>query len=93
MVAKDGVECIVVGNSAGNPVQREIDEFIAQITLTMMLPIETMTEAFTSYEAHERKGTEGNAARATRAPQKPFDLDARAAAVILQRFLDTQSRK
>ncbi len=93
IIAREGAECIVVGNSAGNPVQQEIDEFIGQITLVSMLPVETITEAFTSVEAHGRMGKERMAARANKAPQKPDDLDARAAAVILQRFLDKQSRK
>jgi putative Holliday junction resolvase len=93
VIAKEGIECIVIGNSAGNPVQRDIDEFVGQITLTSMLPVEMMTEAFTSAEAHGRKGKEVTSARATKAPTKPADLDARAAAVILQRYLDTNSKK
>lgn len=93
LIAKEGIEAIVVGASEGNKVQTAIGELIAQLTLTTMLPVETMTEAFSSMEAHGGKGKERNAARATRAPQKPSDLDARAAAVILQRYLDMQSRK
>ncbi|MBP6884868.1 MAG: Holliday junction resolvase RuvX [Candidatus Pacebacteria bacterium] len=93
IIVKEKVESIVVGNSAGNPVQFEIDEFIATITLTTMLPVETMTEAFTSVEAHGRKGKEVKNARQTKSPQKPAELDAKAAAVILQRFLDKKSKK
>ena len=93
VIAKEGIGSIVVGNSAGNPVQRNIDEFIGQVTLTSMLPVDMITEAFTSAEAHGRKGKESMAARATKAPAKPADLDARAAAVILQRYLDTHSKK
>ena len=93
VVAGEGIECIVIGNSAGNPVQRDIEEFIGQITLTSMLPVEMMTEAFTSAEAHGRKGKESTNARMTKAPTKPDDLDARAAAVILQRYLDTHSKR
>ncbi len=93
IVAREGIGCIVVGESVGNPVQRDIDEFVAQITLATMLPVETVTEAFTSAEAHPREGKERNAARANKAPAKPGDLDARAAAVILQRFLDKNSRR
>ena len=93
VIAAEGIEGIVIGNSTGNPVQRDIEEFIGQITLTSMMPVEMMTEAFTSHEAHGRKGKESTAARATKAPTKPADLDARAAAVILQRYLDTNSKK
>ncbi len=93
IIAREDVECIVIGNSAGNKVQADIGELIGQLTLTTMLPVETVTEAFTSVEAHGRKGKEQMAARATKAPAKPADLDARAAAVILQRYLDGNSRK
>jgi len=93
ILVREGAGTIVVGCSAGNPVQSDIDELIATLTLTTMMPVETMTEALTSVEAHGRKGKEQMAARANKAPQKPADLDARAAAVILQRFLDKNSKK
>ena len=93
VIVREGVQCIVIGASHGNKIQADINELTAQISISMMLPVEHMNEAFTSVEAHGSKGKERNAARATRAPQKPDDLDARAAAVILQRFLDKQSRK
>ena len=93
IISREGVEGIVIGNSAGNSVQRDIDEFVGVLTLTTMFPIETMNESFSSFEAHGSKGKERTAARATRAPGKPDDLDARAAAVILQRYLDKHSRK
>ena len=93
MVAKEGVDSIVIGSSEGNKVQGDINELVGQLTLTTMLPVELMNESFSSVEAHGRKGKEQMAARATRAPQKPSDLDARAAAVILQRFLDKNSKK
>ncbi len=93
IIAREGVEGIVVGSSEGNKVQRDIEELIGQLTLTTFLPVETITEAFSSMEAHGKKGKEQMAARATKAPTKPADLDARAAAVILQRYLDTNSKK
>lgn len=93
VIAREDVGTIVVGNSVGNPVQREIDEFVAQITLTTFLPVELMNESFTSVEAHGRMGKESKSARAAKAPAKPADLDARAAAVILQRYLDRVSRR
>ena len=93
IIYMEKVGSIVVGNSAGNPVQVDIDEFIGTITLATMMPVETMTEAFSSFEAHGGKGKERTSARQEKAPKKPTDLDARAAAVILQRFLDKKSRK
>lgn len=93
IIKKEGVNSIVVGNSEGNKVQNAITEFIGQITLATFLPVEQMTEAFTSMEAHGRKGKEATSARQGKAPKKPDDLDARAAAVILQRYLEKNSKK
>lgn len=93
IIAKEQVDSIVVGNSVGNKIQTEINEFIGAITLSTMLPVEMMNEALTSVEAHGRKGKEQKNARQEKAPKKPTDLDAKAAAVILQRYLDSQSRK
>lgn len=93
IIAKENIESIVVGSSEGNKVQRDIDELIGQLTITTFLPVDTITEAFSSMEAHGSKGKERMAARATKAPTKPADLDARAAAVILQRYLDSKSKK
>lgn len=93
IIAKENIESIVVGSSEGNSVQRDIEELIGQLTLTTFLPVDTITEAFSSFEAHGKKGKEQTAARATKAPTKPTDLDARAAAVILQRYLDSKSKK
>lgn len=92
IITRESVEAIVIGNSEGNKIQRDIDEFIAQLTLTTFLPIEQMNESFSSFEAHEKRGKEQTSARMTKAPGKPDDLDARAAAVILQRYLDKVSK-
>jgi RNase H-fold protein (predicted Holliday junction resolvase) len=93
IVAKESIEGIVVGSSEGNKVQNAILELVGTLTLATMLPVDTITESFSSVEAHGRQGKESQHARKTKAPAKPGDLDARAAAVILQRFLDTQSKK
>ncbi len=92
IIATEGVEVMVVGNSGENKVQTDINEFIGQITLVTMLPVEQVTEAFTSYEAHGRQGKEGNNARQSKAPIKPTNLDARAAAIILERFLERKNK-
>jgi putative Holliday junction resolvase len=93
MIAREGIESIVIGSSEGNKVQGDIMELVGTLTLATMLPVDTITEAFSSMEAHGSKGKERLRARATKAPEKPSDLDARAAAVILQRYLDKVSRK
>ena len=92
-IAREGIESIVVGSSEGNKVQGDIMELVGVLTLSTMLPVDTITEAFSSMEAHGAKGKERMNARTTKAPSKPGDLDARAAAVILQRYLDKMSRK
>jgi putative Holliday junction resolvase len=92
IITREDVGGIVIGNSEGNKVQNDINEFIGQLTLTTFLPIEQMNESFSSVEAHGRMGKEQTSARAVKSPNKPDDLDARAAAVILQRFLDKNSR-
>ena len=97
IVAKEGIESIVVGYSQSNDggdnkVNEAIQDFVASLTLETMLPIDMMNEAFTSYEAHGRKGKESNDARQMKAPTKPADLDARAAAIILERFLEKKKK-
>lgn len=93
IISEEKVESIVIGESKGNKVNQDIEEFIGQLTLTNMLPIDRMNESFSSYEAHAREGKESHNARQDKKPEKPDNLDARAAAVILQRFLETQSKK
>ena len=93
IIAKEGVDSIVIGNSEGNKVQEYINELVGQLTLTTMLPVDLMNESFSSVEAHGRKGKEQTSARQSKAQKKPDDLDARAAAVILQRYLDGHSKK
>jgi putative Holliday junction resolvase len=93
IIAREEVGGIVIGSSEGNKVERAIMELVGVLTLATMLPVETMNEAFSSVEAHGSKGKERMHARSTKAPEKPDDLDARAAAVILQRHLDKVSRK
>ena len=93
IIAKENIDSIVIGNSEGNKVQEYINELVGQLTLTTMLPVELMNESFSSVEAHGRMGKEQTSARMNKAQKKPDDLDARAAAVILQRYLDTHSKK
>lgn len=88
IIQNERISAIVVGGSEGNKIEDDINEFIAQLTLTTMLPIEKITEAFTSYEAHDREGKESRNDRQNKKPEKPEDLDARAAAIILERFLN-----
>ena len=88
IIQSEQVSAIVIGGSEGNKIDSEINEFIGQLSLVTLLPIEKITEAFTSYEAHDREGKESRNDRQTKKPEKPDNLDARAAAIILERFLN-----
>jgi putative Holliday junction resolvase len=88
IIQSEKVEGIVVGGSGGNKIETDINEFIGQLSLVTLIPIEKITEAFTSYEAHDREGKESRNDRQTKKPEKPDNLDARAAAIILERFLN-----
>lgn len=88
IIQSEQISAIVIGGSEGNKIESEINEFIGQLSLVTLLPIEKITEAFTSYEAHDREGKESRNDRQTKKPEKPDNLDARAAAIILERFLN-----
>ncbi len=92
LIRAEGVEEIVMGLSVGeggeeNPVQKKIREFGDGLERRFELPVRFEKEFFSSFEAHGRMGKESNNARKA-SFAKPEDLDARAAAVILQRYLD-----
>ena len=93
IIKDEEIEAIVVGLSLSSSVSENTNDFIARLTLETMLPIEMVNEDFSSFEAHGRQGKESLAARKTSAPEKPDNLDARAAAVILERYLDKKQKK
>ncbi len=84
MIKTEGVFEVVVGESldfAGlpNPLMKEIDFFVDKLTKKLGLPVHLEKEFLTSVEA--RRYEEGK------------KTDARAAALILQRYLDRRSRQ
>ena len=94
---EDKIDVIVMGESMGvsgeeNPVQKQIKGFAEALERRFEVPVHFEKEAFTSYEAHGRQGKERNDARQTKFAA-PKHLDARAAALILQRYLDKQKKK
>jgi len=91
VIQKEGIGSLVVGESRNesgdnNDLQKDINEFIGVLTLETFLPIERISEAFSSYEAHGRQGKESKNARKEKMG-KTENLDARAACVILERYL------
>jgi putative Holliday junction resolvase len=97
MIRSEKIDEIVMGESVNldgteNPVQKKIKGFAEALERRFEVPVRFEKEFMTSYEAHGRQGKESNDARQTKFAA-PVDLDARAAALILQRYLDKQKKK
>ena len=97
IIKKENIQEIVVGesldqNNNPNKISKELEEFIGLLTLKFFLPIHKEKEFFSSFEAHSRMGKEVNNARKDKFA-KTKDLDSKAAAIILQRFLDRRALK
>lgn len=97
IVRSEKIDEIVMGESVGldgqeNPVQKQIKGFADALERRFEVPVRFEKEFLTSFEAHGRQGKEVNNARQTKFAA-PEDLDARAAALILQRYLDKQNKK
>jgi putative holliday junction resolvase len=83
---------IVIGDSVNaqgeaNIISNAITSFSEEIGKKFQLPVHKEKEFFSSFEAHGRMGKEVNSARQDKFA-KTEDVDAKAAAVILQRYLD-----
>ena len=97
IIRSEKIDAIVMGESVGldgveNPVQKKIAGFAEALERRFEVPVHFEKEFMTSYEAHGRQGKEGNNARLLKFTA-PTELDARAAALILQRYLDKQKKK
>lgn len=79
-------------NGTPNNIAVSAKAFGEVIKAQLGIPVFYEKEFFTSFEAHGRQGKERFNARQT-TYEKPEMLDARAAALILQRFLDKQQKK
>ncbi|RJQ34228.1 Holliday junction resolvase RuvX [Candidatus Parcubacteria bacterium] len=79
-----GIEVIVIGDTRAlsgepNPVTKEAQEFSDALASTLSVPVRTVWEAWSSIEASRF------------APKGREHDDASAAAIILQRYLDTHA--
>ena len=97
IIRSEKIDEIVMGesldqNGEDNKVQKQIKGFAEALERRFEVPVRFEKEFFTSYEAHGRQGKESNNARLTKFAA-PTELDARAAALILQRYLDKQKNK
>lgn len=93
LIQKHGVEKIVIGESrnfknVANPVMEDIEQFKKDIEELSKLPTAYQKEFFTSVEAARQFVPDGSR------KQNPShdNLDAAAAALILQSFLDTLTK-
>jgi len=92
LIQEEGIEAIVFGDSVDatgkeNILNVEVKDFAEQLKQETKLPIFFEKEFWSSYEAHGRQGKEAKNAR-KQLVAKTEGLDAKAAAVILQRYLD-----
>ncbi len=94
---KEGISEIIVGDTrnlagADNKISALLDFFVADLIKITGLPVVLEKEYFTSHEAHGREGKESNNARKT-TKSKTANVDSKAAAIILQRFLDKRNKR
>jgi len=86
LIADEKIESIVVGDTRSfsnlaNPVTKEAEEFVERLKKEILLPVASAWEAGSSVEASRY------------APESASHSDGAAAAIILQRFLDTRGNK
>ncbi len=92
LILTEGIESIVIGESLNdkgisNQVNQNIKNFVRVLEVEFNLPVNKEQEFFSSFEAHGRLGKESLNDRKTKI-EKGNDLDSKAAAIILQRYLD-----
>ncbi len=97
IIRKEKIDEIVMGESLdntgeSNPIQEKIKSFALALERKFEVPVRFEKEFFTSAEAHGRQGKESLNARPVKY-DTPDHLDARAAALILQRYLDKVNKK
>ena len=94
---EEDISAIVIGESSDlsgkpNKIMGSIEEFIKNLEAELDLPIYLQKEFMTTVEARGREGKEQNNARKI-SKEKQSSVDASAAALILQRYLDKKNQK
>lgn len=99
ILKEEGIAEIVVGESVDfsgklNALSARIEVFISELQNKFKLPVHKQKEFLTSVEARKSKGGKGNMSQAhSRVKQiKSGRVDASAAALILQRYLDRMNK-
>jgi putative holliday junction resolvase len=96
MLASEGIQAIVVGSSLAqsgqpNPIETEIKKFCSDIEAHTGLPVLRQNELFSSIEAIRHHFDVKPIANPRRTGKDIPAHDDSAAAIILQRYLDSQS--
>jgi putative Holliday junction resolvase len=95
IIKSENIKEVVVGESLNQKGEKNkiffmIEDFIAKILENFDIQIYKEKEFFTSFEAHFRQGKERFNDRKTKI-NKTEELDAKSAAIILQRYLDRKN--
>lgn len=95
IIETENIEGIVIGESKDtqgndNAIMDQVRDLIGQLSLLVSVPIELEREDFTSSAARQPLVPEKNVSR-SRAKKNTDNNDARAAALILQRYLDRKT--
>lgn len=95
LVLREDVGCIVIGHSldgdgARNPIMRDIDAFAEELRRLTGVPVELHDERFTSTAARAATWSKPVATPRRGGATVPERIDDRAAAIMLQRYLDTR---
>lgn len=96
ILEQENINTIILGESLNqkgekNILMKDIEEFISILLEKVDIDILKEKEFFTSFEAHGREGKERFNDRKIK-KEKTDNLDAKAAAIILQRYLDRKNR-
>lgn len=96
IVDAEGIGKIVIGESKDrdgndNAIMDDVHNLIGQLSLLVAVPIDTVREDFTTAAALRSLVPEKNVSR-SRAKKPTGDTDARAAALLLQRYLETNQK-
>lgn len=70
---------------------REVDAFIERLEARFRLPVHRVDERLTSHQAQADLRQQGRSTRSDRKVRKSGDIDSRAAALILQDYLNQQA--
>lgn len=95
IIKDENVSSVVVGESVNqkgeeNKISLMVEEFTSNLLKNIDIKIHKEKEFFSSFEAHFRMGKERNNDRKNKI-SKTNDLDAKAAQIILQRYLDRKN--